>query len=259
MSSLSQGFRKIDTDKWEFANKGFVRGERHLLKTIERRKSHHSSNEDGKLAALEGEIETLRKERSLMIDEVVELQDQQRDTFQHIEDVSEKVDATERGHKRIVSFLAKMFENPAFLARVSQLRKPKNIASPRTKRKFVEHQKSCNFTWPHMGDNPFFGAEVVPSGVEDEESGEDERMVNELLRDPEGESVLTLETRDPILEQKLVISPRMETESAMVTEEPWYYLREYDLPDLGIEHGLPDAWDVDSGIEGWLDEDSSVN
>lgn len=289
-----QGFHKIDADKWEFANEGFVRGERHLLKTIKRRKSHHSSNEDGKLAALEGEIETLSKEKSVMMEEVVELQDQQRDTFQHVEDVNEKVEAMERGHKRIVSFLAKMFENPAFLARVSHLRKQKTITSPGTKRKFVEHQphelgtfvkyqpELCNFTWPHMGDIPVFGAEDVPygfeddpisvaehepSGVEDspvfgavpsgvEERGEDERLVNELLHDPEGESVLTLETKDPILEQKLVISPQMETESAMVTEDPWYYLHEFDLPDLGIEHGLPFAWDVGLGNEGWLDEDS---
>lgn len=147
--SFLQGFRKIGTDKWEFANESFLRGKRHLLKNIHRRKSPHSQQAENTVGsslelgrpAVEGEIELLRKERSVMMQEVIELQQQHRGTIQHMEAVNEKLQAAEQKQKQMVSFLAKVFQNPAFLARL-QPKDQLRIMSPKTAKKFVKHQQN---------------------------------------------------------------------------------------------------------------------
>ncbi|KAK4730811.1 hypothetical protein R3W88_023799 [Solanum pinnatisectum] len=138
------GFRKIDADRWEFANEGFLRGKRHLLKNIQRRKPHQAGSSSGSSAeAGKGtmdEIEKLRNEKSLMMQEVVELQQQQCGTVQQMESVNEKLQAAEQRQKQMVSFLAKVLQNPTFLARVRQMKEQGEITGPRTMRKFVKHQ-----------------------------------------------------------------------------------------------------------------------
>ncbi|KAK3003326.1 hypothetical protein RJ639_020155 [Escallonia herrerae] len=142
------GFRKIDADRWEFANEGFLRGKRHLLKNIQRRKSPQSqqagscsgsSNEAGN-PALEYELETLRKERSLIQQEVVQLQQQQCGTAQHMKAVNDKLEAAEHRQKQMVSFLAKAFQKPELFGRLQQ-KEQQHIASPKTVRKFLKHQQ----------------------------------------------------------------------------------------------------------------------
>lgn len=72
--------------------------------------------------------------------EVFELQQQQRGTIQHVEAVNEKLQAAERRQKQMVSFMAKLFQNPDFLDRLKQMKEQKQITSPRTMRKFLKHQ-----------------------------------------------------------------------------------------------------------------------
>ncbi|XP_057460073.1 heat stress transcription factor A-3-like [Actinidia eriantha] len=142
------GFRKIDTDKWEFANESFLQGKKYLLKSIQRRKSpqgsqigiHVASSAELGKAGLEGEVERLRREKGLMMQEVVELQQQHRGTVQHIEAVNKKLQEAEQRQKQMVSFLEKLFQNPGFLERLRQKDQPA-ITSPRTIRKFLKHQQ----------------------------------------------------------------------------------------------------------------------
>ncbi|XP_019179577.1 PREDICTED: heat stress transcription factor A-3 isoform X3 [Ipomoea nil] len=139
-----QGFRKIDADRWEFANEGFLRGKRQLLKHIQRRKSPGGGGcSQQHTGGVEGEVEKLRKEKRVMMQEVIELQQQQRGTVQHMEAVNEKLQAAEQRQKQMVSFLAKVFQNPKVLARLQEQRTI--AASARTmKKKFVKHQPHNN-------------------------------------------------------------------------------------------------------------------
>jgi len=69
---------KIDPEQWEFANEDFIRGERHRLKNIHRRKpifSHSSHTGSGPLADTERrdyeeEIERLKSDNSALTSEL---------------------------------------------------------------------------------------------------------------------------------------------------------------------------------------------
>lgn len=145
-----QGFRKIDTDKWEFANEGFLRGKKHLLKNIHRRRSPQSnqtcssssSQSQGSPTEVEGEIGKLRKERRALMEEMVELQQQHKGTARHVDTVNQRLKAAEQRQKQMLSFLARMFQNPGFLERLKNLKGGGGaLGSEKTRRKFIKHQQ----------------------------------------------------------------------------------------------------------------------
>lgn len=148
--SSSKGFRKIDTDKWEFFNEGFQKGKKHLLKSIQRRRTSQSqqvcnyvgSSSDAGKSGVEVEIERLRKERTVLMQEVVDLQQQQRMTASHAGNVNQRLQSAEQRQKQMVSFLAKLFSNPEFLARLKQKKEQKDIESPRVRRKFIKQNQN---------------------------------------------------------------------------------------------------------------------
>ncbi|KAF7804336.1 heat stress transcription factor A-3 [Senna tora] len=144
-----QGFRKVVTDKWEFAHEAFQRGKRHLLKNIHRRRSPQSqqvgsyiepSSEAGK-SGLEIEIERLRKERSVLMQEVVDVQQQLQRTVRHAGEVNQRLQSAEQRQKQMVSFLTKLLKNPAFLAHLNQKKEHRDMGSPGARRKFVKHHQ----------------------------------------------------------------------------------------------------------------------
>lgn len=118
------------------------------MKNIQRRRTlqcQHAGNagpstEAGK-SVVEAEVERLRRERSILVQDLVDLQQQQRMTVHQAGQVNQRIESAEQKQKQMVSFLAKLFQNPAFLARLKQQKEPKSIGSPRARRKFIkQHQ-----------------------------------------------------------------------------------------------------------------------
>ncbi|KAL4570466.1 hypothetical protein LXL04_026121 [Taraxacum kok-saghyz] len=150
------GFRKVDPDRWEFANEGFLRGQKHLLKTIIRRKStsgHHqpapqphqqtSSTtacvEVGKFG-LEEEVERLKRDKNVLMQELVRLRQQQQTTDTQMQSMVQRLQGMEQRQQQMMSFLAKAVNSPGFLAHFVQQQNEstKFITEGNKKRRYKE-------------------------------------------------------------------------------------------------------------------------
>ncbi|KAF9617710.1 hypothetical protein IFM89_038210 [Coptis chinensis] len=117
------GFRKVDPDRWEFANEGFLGGQKHLLRTIKRRRRVPKSLlQHERTSCLElgfhGDIDTLRRDTSMLMVEIVELQQQQHNSLQELVCIEERLQGTERKQHLMMAFLAKAFKNPSFVEKL---------------------------------------------------------------------------------------------------------------------------------------------
>lgn len=151
------GFRKVDPDRWEFANEGFLRGQKHLLKLIQRRKPsapqydnvHHHHQQDqqqGMGACVEvgqfgmiGEIEGLRRDKSVLMMEVVKLRQQQQSTRNQLQCINHRLRGTEQRQQHMMTFLARAIQNPTFLAQLSQNKQAtKRLATSKKRRRLTK-------------------------------------------------------------------------------------------------------------------------
>ncbi|KAG0569396.1 hypothetical protein M758_6G083300 [Ceratodon purpureus] len=162
------GFRKVDPDRWEFANEGFLRGRRDLLRTIHRRKpATHSQQpaqpqqqqphqhqhqlsepasvgpcvEVGKFG-LEGEIERLKRDKNVLMVELVRLRQQQQNTEREMQSMGQRLLTTENRQQHMMSFLAKAMQNPSFLAQLMQQSEKKRLATTVRKKRRLPKQDS---------------------------------------------------------------------------------------------------------------------
>ncbi|CAK9860757.1 unnamed protein product [Sphagnum jensenii] len=154
------GFRKVDPDRWEFANECFLRGRRELLRGIHRRKpasqaqqlQPQQQGEQGVLGptleigkvGLEGEIETLKRDKNVLMLELVRLRQQQQSTEQDLQVMGQRLQVTEQRQQQMMTFLAKAMQNPAFLAQLmQQTESNKRLAvTVRKKRRLPKHGES---------------------------------------------------------------------------------------------------------------------
>ncbi|KAJ7977339.1 Heat shock transcription factor [Quillaja saponaria] len=133
------GFRKIDPDRWEFASEGFRRGQRHLLRNIRRRKTASQLVITSQQAAdhcvevgrfgMDEEIDSLRRDKQVLMMELVKLRQQQQNTRAYLQAMEKKLRGTEIKQQQMMAFLARAMQNPTFL---------QNLALQKEKRKELE-------------------------------------------------------------------------------------------------------------------------
>lgn len=158
------GFRKVDPDRWEFANEGFLRGRRDLLRSIHRRKpathsqqsvqqqqqQQHQQSEQGPVGpcvevgkfGLEGEIERLKRDKNVLMMELVRLRQQQQNTERDLQAMGQRLLTTENRQQHMMSFLAKAMQNPSFLAQLMQQSENKRLAATVRKKRRLPKQDS---------------------------------------------------------------------------------------------------------------------
>ncbi|CAL4920889.1 unnamed protein product [Urochloa decumbens] len=122
------GFRKIDPDRWEFANEGFLRGQRHLLRLIKRRRPPSylpgsqqqqqgalgSCLEVGQFGGLDEELDRLKRDKNLLVAEVVKLRQEQASTRAGMAAMEERLQHAEHKQVQMMGFLARAIQNPDF-------------------------------------------------------------------------------------------------------------------------------------------------
>lgn len=136
------GFRKVDPDRWEFANEEFLRGHKHLLKNIKRRRppSQPFPQQHGlgpcDEVGVESEIDHLRRDKHILVVELVKLQQQQQDTRTLLEAMEERLQGTVQRQQQMMTFLARAMQNPDYIHQlVQQKEKRKELEQVMTKKR----------------------------------------------------------------------------------------------------------------------------
>ncbi|WCJ25078.1 heat shock transcription factor A4A [Euphorbia peplus] len=124
------GFRKVDPDQWEFANEEFIRGQKHLLSNIRRRKPIHSHSlhnqlnisplSDSEKRDYEDKIKRLKQDKSLLQIELRRNETEKQVFESQIMSYGERLQDMERRQMQLVSFLSEVAKKPGFASMLMQ-------------------------------------------------------------------------------------------------------------------------------------------
>ncbi|KAL4858125.1 Heat stress transcription factor A-1d [Chlorella vulgaris] len=129
------GFRKVDPDRWEFSNECFLRGRRELLGDIHRRKPSSAGTErrsrggagaghdgDDRQSIIEvghyglqQEVEQLKRDKNVLMQEVIRLRQQQQDANEMLGDLQDRLEMQEERQQQMIGFLATALQHPGLV------------------------------------------------------------------------------------------------------------------------------------------------
>ncbi|GKA81333.1 heat stress transcription factor A-2-like protein [Tanacetum coccineum] len=150
-------FKKIDPDRWEFANELFQKGKKHLLRGIKRRTNQSQIMQKQTIAehqqqscvhqtdsTIESELENLRKDRTTLRQEILKLKQQQESTDKHLQVVQDRMLRMEFKQQKLLLFMSKAFRNPDFVHLLQHLVQNREMGSVEMcKRRKVEQMLSA--------------------------------------------------------------------------------------------------------------------
>ncbi|CAL9239842.1 unnamed protein product [Arabidopsis halleri] len=128
------GFRKVDADRWEFANDGFVKGQKDLLKNVIRRKNVQSSEqskqenrststyaqEKTEKSGLWKEVDILKGDKQVLAQELIKVRQYQETTDTKMLHLEDRVQGMEESQQEMLSFLVMVMKNPSLLVQLLQ-------------------------------------------------------------------------------------------------------------------------------------------
>lgn len=156
---ILQGFRKIDSHKWEFANEGFLRGHKHLLRNIRRKKG---PSQPVDCFGLDAEIDCLRQEKQVLMKELVSLRQKQYKATLYLLEMEQRLQGVEVYQKQMMSFLDRAMKNPAIIHKLLQ-QKDKKKETMAKKRRLIggeERHSSVKVEPLELGDYEFSVSEL---------------------------------------------------------------------------------------------------
>ncbi|KAK8698510.1 hypothetical protein V6N13_114622 [Hibiscus sabdariffa] len=161
------GFRKIDCDRWEFANEWFQGGKKHLLKSIKRKSKYNSTNNLG----LEAEIGILKKNQSELQMEVMKLRQKNEESNDKLGVYEDRIRFAESKQQQMFNFLAKLVKFPSLFQQLIQNKQQQKEELDEgefssKKRKLLETQVTKSLPDPMDTDQSVAKSGAKPMGTD---------------------------------------------------------------------------------------------